>query len=221
MAILTSDVLQIDRIRYDEVDARIRGVIDGDALVDSRDAILVWTPGAFGPEWAFPESDVYLEEFYDGVVTRYSDEGLAGYVTIAWGEVDRWLVEEEVAIGHPRDPYTRIDVRRSSDVVEVRLEGELLARSTRSKLLLETGLEVRHYLPAADIRTELFVPSDTRTVCPYKGESVYRSIQLGDSVHEDVVWSYSSPLHDAEPVRDLWCFYDEKVDVTINGESGD
>jgi hypothetical protein len=33
----------------------------------------------------------------------------------------------------------------------------------------------------------------------------------------DLVWSYPDPQHDAEPVRDMVCFFDEKVDVELDG----
>lgn len=215
MAQLTRDLLAIDGIRYEPTPRRIRGMLGATAAVDSHDAVLVWTPGAYVPEWAFPEADIDLAVIADAALTRYEDPDLVGRVTVAWDALDRWLVEEEPVIGHPRDPHTRVDVHRSAELVEVHLDGELLARSTRSRLLFETGLGVRHYLPASDIRTELFTPSDTRSVCPYKGEAIYRSIRIGDTVHPDLVWSYPAPLHDAEPVRDLWSFWDEKVEVTV------
>lgn len=216
MAQLTSDLLKTDGIRYEPTPRRIRGMRGATAVVDTHDAVLVWTPGAYVPEWAFPDADVDLSVFERNALTRYDDAELDGRVTVAWDAVDRWLIEEEEAIGHPRDPHTRIDVYRSAELVEVHLAGELLARTTRSRLLFETGLGVRHYIPAADIRTELFVPSDTRSVCPYKGEAIYRSARIDDTVHTDVVWSYPEPLHDAQGVRDLWSFWDEKVEVTVS-----
>ena len=62
---------------------------------------------------------------------------------------------------------------------------------------------------------DLLVPSDTVTVCAYKGEATYWSAVVGDEVVPDVAWTYTDPLTDAEPVRDLICFYDERVDLTV------
>ncbi len=215
MAVRVTELLRSDQTRFEPVGQQIRGMRNGAAIVDSHRAMVVWPPGAHVPRWAFPVGDVEIGELDADAVTRYDEAELAGFVSVSHSALERWLVDDEVVMGHPRDPFTRIDVYRTSRPVEVRIGGELVATSTRARALYETGLRVRYYLPASDIRTELFVPSDTRSVCPYKGEAIYRSVRVGDTVHADVVWSYPFPLHDAEPVRDLWCFYDEKVDLTV------
>jgi uncharacterized protein (DUF427 family) len=124
----------------------------------------------------------------------------------------------EQLFGHPRDPYSRIDVYRTTRRVRVLLDGEVLADSRRAKVLFETALPPRYYLPAEDVRTELLVPSPTRTRCAYKGSAAYWHVRLGDRLHEDLVWSYPCPQHDAEPVRDLYCLFAERVDLELDGE---
>ncbi len=99
--------------------------------------------------------------------------------------------------------------------VEVRLGGETLAKSDRAVRLEETGLPSRYYIPRDDVRTELLRPSAHSTTCPFKGEASYWSVQMGDDVYENLVWSYESPIPDASGIAGLMCFYSERVDLTV------
>jgi hypothetical protein len=38
---------------------------------------------------------------------------------------------------------------------------------------------------------------------------------------EDLVWSYPDPQHDGEPVRDLYCFFNERVELELDGKCGE
>jgi uncharacterized protein (DUF427 family) len=145
---------------------------------------------------------------------RYSDGPLAGLVAFRWDAMDQWLEEEDELHGHPQDPYSRIDVRNTSRHVRVSLDGEVLAETTRGKVLYEAGLPPRWYFPEEDVRMELLEPSDKQTTCAYKGFASYWSV--GDE--EDLVWTYREPLHDAVPVKDMLCFFSERVQHEIDGE---
>jgi uncharacterized protein (DUF427 family) len=152
-----------------------------------------------------------------GAGFRPADPDLAGLVILDFGAFDAWYEEDEQNVGHPRDPYHRIDVLPSSRPVRLELEGEVLAVSSRPALLFETMLPTRYYLPRADVTAEL-VPSSTRTWCAYKGQASYFSAQVGGRLVPDIAWSYPDPRHDADRVRDLIAFFDERVDVTLDGE---
>jgi uncharacterized protein (DUF427 family) len=102
--------------------------------------------------------------------------------------------------------------------VEVSLGGQKLAESDRPILLDETGLPTRYYLPRQDVRTDLLRPTDTATHCPYKGDASYWSAQVGGETYEDVVWSYETPIPQAEGITGLMCFYPERVELTVSGE---
>jgi len=146
-----------------------------------------------------------------------ADSGLDGYIELDFGDFDAWYEEDEHSIGHPRDPYKRIDVLPSSRHIRIERDGVVLAETDRAKILYETGLPIRYYLPAEDVRVPLR-DSALRTICAYKGEAAYKSVDMPDgSVVDDVVWYYPEPLNDAAPVRDLVAFYDEKVDVVVDG----
>lgn len=140
---------------------------------------------------------------------------LAGLVAVSFAALDRWLEEDDEVIGHPRDPYHRVDTRRSSDSVVVRVGGQVVAASTRPVKLFETGLPVRWYLPPEDVRAEFLAPSLTRTVCPYKGIASYWSLTVGDRVLPDGGWAYADPLGEAEQVRGLLSFLGEGIDVEV------
>ncbi|HST64194.1 MAG TPA: DUF427 domain-containing protein [Mycobacteriales bacterium] len=148
---------------------------------------------------------------------RTEDDGLSGYLLVDFAGLDAWYEEDEQRIGHPRDPYSRIDVLPSSRHVRIERDGVLLAESDRPALLFETGLPVRYYLPAEDVRVPL-EDSALTTICSYKGVASYKSVRMPDgTVLDDLVWYYPAPFNDAAPVKDLLAFYDEKVDVTVDG----
>jgi uncharacterized protein (DUF427 family) len=142
---------------------------------------------------------------------------VTGHVALVWNAVDEWFCEDEQLFGHPRDPYSRIDVYRTTRHVRISLDGVVLADTRRAKVLFETALPPRWYIPADDVRTDLLVPSSHRTRCAYKGSATHWSVQVGERLVENLLWSYPDPQHDAEPVRDLLAFYDERVDVDVDG----
>jgi uncharacterized protein (DUF427 family) len=142
---------------------------------------------------------------------------IAGHAALYWDALDEWYVEDEQVFGHPRDPYSRIDVYPTLRRVRVLLGGEVLADSRRAKILFEAGLPPRYYLPEEDVRTELLEPSRTTSRCAYKGSASYWHARIGDALHDDLVWTYREPQHDAVPVQGLLAFFNERVDVEVEG----
>jgi uncharacterized protein (DUF427 family) len=140
-----------------------------------------------------------------------TDDDFDGYVIVDFSAFESWLEEDEPLLGHPRDPFHRIDIRRSSRHVVIERDGRVLADTTRPSLLFETSLPTRFYLPREDVVADL-EPSDRRTICAYKGEAAYFNV---DGL--DLVWTYEDPLLDAAPIKGLVCFFDELVDVTVDG----
>lgn len=154
--------------------------------------------------WAYPEPIASAPDISD-------------YVAFYWDLADSWYEEDEQVFRHARDPYKRVDVLQSSRHVRVLVGGEVVADTHRPRLLFETGLPVRYYIPKLDVRQDLLVPSDKRTRCPYKGEAVYWSLVLGDERLEDVVWSYPAPLPEIPKIENLLSFYNERVDIEVDG----
>lgn len=153
----------------------------------------------------------------EGAGFRFADETLAGYVELDFNAFDDWLEEDEPIEGHPRDPYHRVDVRQTARSVRIELAGDVVAESTRARLLFETNLPTRFYLPREDVRAELH-PSDRRTYCPYKGRASYWSVDAGGRRRPDVAWSYEEPLPDMTQLAGLVAFWNERVDVFLDGE---
>jgi uncharacterized protein (DUF427 family) len=136
---------------------------------------------------------------------------LKGYGALYWNKATAWFAEEERVFAHLRDPFHRVDVLDSSRPVTVRVDGRVVARSDRPKLLFETGLPARAYVPRSDIAPGALEDSETRAVCPYKGESRYLSV----AGVEDAAWTYAAPLPDAIKIEGHVCFDEEKVAVEL------
>lgn len=145
---------------------------------------------------------------------------LSGHLAFTWDAVDEWWEEAERIDVHPRDPYHRCDVVRSDRHVTVRIDGHVVADSDRPTMLFETGLPPRFYLPEDDVALELLEPSDTVTRCPYKGTtSRYHSAVVDGHRVDDVAWVYDQPRAEVEGVAGLVAFYNEKVDLEVDGEA--
>jgi uncharacterized protein (DUF427 family) len=153
----------------------------------------------------------------EGAGFRFADEHLAGYVELDFNAFDAWYEEEEPVFGHPRDPYHRVDVRLTSRPVRIEVDGEVVAETTRARLLYETSLPTRYYVPPEDVRAELH-PSERRTHCPYKGHASYWSIEAGGRRRHDLGWSYEQPLSEVVAITGLVSFWNERVDVYLDGE---
>ena len=225
----------------------IRGVADGETVIDSPNAQLLHEQGRL-PVYHFPVAEVRADLLHDSGEREDTPRGtlawldlqigarrvpraawsyaqpdasapwLDGLIGFRWSALDEWFAEAEQLFGHPRDPYSRIDVCRTVRQVRISLDGHVLADSRRARVLYEAALPPRYYLPAEDVRTELLVPSPHVSRCAYKGAASHWHVRVGERVEEDLVWSYPDPQHDAEPVGDHFCFYAERTDLELDGE---
>ncbi len=194
---------------------RIRAFLAGEAVADTIRPRLVWEVPYYPAYW-LPAADVATERLPEGAVRR-GDGELAGYLRIDWEAMDAWFEEDEEVYVHPRSPYTRVDILASSRHVVVSLGGEVVAESRQPRLLFETGLPVRYYLPLTDVRLDRLRPSATVTQCPYKGTATYWSVDVNGQTFVDVVWTYRTPLPESQKIAGLACFLNERVDLTVDG----
>ncbi len=232
-------------LRFEPSPKWVRARVGSAMLADSRAARLVWEPNRVVPVYAFPQEDMRMDllrpsdrpdpgaheggassfwtldegdRIVDNAAWAYDDPDLAGYLAVRWDAADAWYEEDDRILGHPRDPFKRIDIRQSSRHVRVELEGRTLAETRLARLLFETGLPTRYYIPPEDVRRDLLHASPSTSFCAYKGQACYWSAKLGDRVHEDVAWAYRDPLPDNGQIRDLVCFFGEKVETYIDGQ---
>ena len=144
---------------------------------------------------------------------------LSAYAAFYWNKVDNWFEEDEEVFVHARDPYKRVDALRSSRHVEVRINGETIADTTRPVLLFETGLPTRYYIPKSDVRLDLLRPSTLTTACPYKGTANYFSVAVpGTEVAENIAWVYRTPIPQVPTIENHLCFFNERVDIIVDGQ---
>ena len=233
------------RIRIEPGAKRVRAYLGGEVVADTTSPLLVWEVPYY-PAYYFPSADVRGELLEpDGDVVhspsrgdgrtftvraqgneapraalRYDDspiEELRDLIRLDWDAMDAWFEEDEQVFTHPRDPYTRVDILSSSRHVRVEVDGTTIAESTSPRLLFETGLPVRYYLPKTHVRMDMLTPAETVTHCPYKGQAEWWSVRVGDRVHEDLAWSYRTPLPESQKITGLIAFYDEKVDIHVDG----
>jgi uncharacterized protein (DUF427 family) len=215
---------------------RIRGLIGAETVIDSTGGMLLYE-STLKPVLYVPQGDVRSDLIeptdhsthcpYKGDASYWNAAGvenalwgykqpiesaafLRGYVAPYWDRFDTWFEEDE-EVSHLRDPYHRIDVRETSARVTVRANGDVLAESDRARLLFETGIPPRAYLPLEDVRADLLTRTDTETVCPYKGIASYWS--AGEL--EDVAWSYRNPIPEAGAIEGLVSFMGDGVEVEI------
>ena len=153
---------------------------------------------------------------------QYDHPELSGYIAFDWNSMDAWYEEDDQIFVHPRDPYKRVDVLRSSRSVQVVLGGETVAETDRPSLLFETHLPVRYYIPRMDVRMDLLTPTQTHTRCPYKGVASYWSAAINSQTFKDIVWSYEVPIPECPKIEQLMCFFNERVDaIYVDGELQD
>lgn len=201
------------------VPRRVRGILAGATVFDTTRALYVWEFPPY-PQYYIPLDDVDPAVLADERVARvHTDGALEGMVRFDWDALDAWLEEDERIFVHPRNPYARVDAIRSSRPVRIELEGLVLAESPAPVMLFETGLPPRYYLDRTAVNFDHLRPSDTVTECPYKGRtSGYWSVVAGDAVHADLAWTYDYPTREVQPIAGLIAFFDEKVDVVLDGE---
>ncbi|WP_091291879.1 DUF427 domain-containing protein [Amycolatopsis xylanica] len=233
------------RVRVEQGTKRVRVVFAGRVVADTARPLMVWEVPYF-PAYYFPLEDVSEEVLIRGNLTKHSPsrgdaalatvrvgereavdaaqiydtspiEELTGHVRFEFDAMDAWFEEDEEIFVHPRDPGVRVDILASSRHVRIEVDGVTVADSVRPRLLFETGLPTRYYLPKTDVRLDLLEPSDTVTHCPYKGTAGYHSVRIGDELHWDLVWGYDTPLPESQKIIGLVAFLNEKVDVYVDG----
>ena len=194
-------------VPLDDIRADLLRPTDHHTFCPFKGTASYWTVAAGGrvaenAVWAYPEPNP-------------ESRWLQGYVGLYWNAMDEWFDEDERMEGHVRDPYHRVDVRRSARPVRVLLGETVLAETSRPLLLSETGLPNRFYIPAADVRQDLLEASDRHTACPYKGTACYWSVSVDGRTLTDAVWSYPQAGGDAAAISGYRCFLHDELTTEV------
>jgi uncharacterized protein (DUF427 family) len=236
-----------DGVHIEVSPRRVRAFFDNQLLADSQQVLLVYETKR-PPAYWFPLADVRIDllvrkepaagvpsgtvrwrsntgggRVADNLAWSYAEPSgelapLEDHIAFYWNAIDAWYEEDEEIFVHPRDPYSRVDTVRSSRQVRVEVDGQLVAETNRPVLLFETGLPTRYYMPKLDVRMDLLDATDTVTHCPYKGVASYWSLRVGDKTYPDFAWCYPNPIPEIPKIENLLCFYNEKVDLYVDGE---
>ena len=228
----------------------VRGTLNGETIVDSKHAMLmIESPGEV--DYYFPFEEVRMDLLEESDYTETSGyrgarrfwnlkvgdkvvenaawtyepkdkrPDFTGYLALKWKALDHWYEEEEEILLHPRNPYHRIDTVQSSRHIEVFVDGVKVADTTKPYLLFETNLPTRYYIPESDVKTECLTPSDTQTICPYKGFASYYNVNVNGEPYRDLVWTYPDPIPEAPKLKGELAFWPEKdkrVQIFVDGE---
>jgi uncharacterized protein (DUF427 family) len=233
------------RVRIEHGEKRVRAYLGGELVADTINPVLVWEIPYY-PTYYLPLADVRAEALEQedtiahspsrgdartfalnaggkraaGAALRYVDspiEELRDLIRLDWDAIDAWFEEDEEVFTHARNPHTRVDILASSRHVLVQLAGITLAESPSPRLVFETGLPARYYLPKTHVRMDLLELTDTVTHCPYKGAAQAWSVRLGDDLHENLAWSYPTPLRESQAIAGLISFYSDRVELYVDG----
>jgi uncharacterized protein (DUF427 family) len=236
-------IVPVDQV--EPVPRRLRAVLSGRVVLDTTRALYVWERPPY-PQYYVPVADLDATLLVDeqhaeltprgsarrfglrvgevarpGCVQIFAEpclERIAATARLEWAALDAWFEEDEEVFVHPRSPYARVDALRSTRSVRVELEGVVLAESTSPVMVFETGLPTRYYLDRTAIDFAHLEPSGTVTACPYKGRtSGYWSVRVGGELHADLAWSYDFPTRALLPIAGLVAFYNERVDLLVDG----
>src|SRR2546423_8873915 len=219
-------------LRIEPSHKRVRTYLAGQLVADTLRPVLVWE-GPHYPVYYLPAADIRAELVPVGRTEHSPSRGdaqvfdvkpasatpraaalqspesplaeLRDLVRLDWSSMSEWFEEDEPVYTHPRDPYTRVDILASSRHIRVEVDGITVADSRRPRILFETGLPPRYYLPLTDMRMDLLRPSDSETHCPYKGTASYWSVDTGRAHHRDIVWTYRFPLPESQKIGRASC----------------
>lgn len=238
-------VLYLDPMPY-----WIRALFEGETIVDAYEPLLLHESGRL-PVYYFREEEVNrdllessetrsepkgIAEYWTvrvgeraapDAALSYSlpIEGAAllqGLLTLDWDEMDEMVLRGRAAL---RPPARSVQPNRhvQDEPASAHLARRRAARRDQAcdGALRDGTAPPRYYIPEEDVRTELLVQSSNRSRCAYKGSASYWSVQIGGRLVEDLVWAYRDPKHDAEEVRDLLCFFNERVDLEVEGEAAE
>ena len=80
--------------------------------------------------------------------------------------------------------------------------GAVLAESDQTVVV-----EGNHYFPPSAVHSEFLRPSDTHTVCGWKGTASYHDVEVNGQRNPDAAWFYPDPKPAAAEIKDHIAFW--------------
>jgi len=121
---------------------------------------------------------------------------------------------QESVWDYPRPPR----LEDCGETIKVVVDGEVIAKSTQTKRVLETSHPPVFYIPPADICAEFLKPTDRQSWCEWKGTARYFDVTVGNRKIRNAAWTYPTPAHAFERIRDHVAFYPHLMDACFVGE---
>lgn len=184
---------------------RILALLGERTVIDTEHALMAHRRG-HPLSYAFPADEAQGLP-HDPVVEA------PGYVRVPWDAVDSWFEEGRKLVHYPPNPYHRVDCRPTNRGLRVALADTVLVDTVDTVVVFETSLAPRLYVDPTQVRTDLLRRSETTSYCNYKGNATYWSAAIGDTVYEDVAWSYEDTPPETTPIRGFLSFDERWVDV--------
>jgi uncharacterized protein (DUF427 family) len=184
---------------------RVQAILGGKTVIDTERALLVHRRD-HPLSYAFPADDV-------GGLPSEPEPEAPGYVHVQWDAVDVWLEEGCELVHYPPNPYHRVDCRPTKRGLRVSVAGATLVDTVDTVIVFETALEPRLYVDPSAVRTDLLRRTETTTYCNYKGYGTYWAAAVGDTIVDDVAWSYENPPPECLPIKGHLSFDAARADV--------
>jgi len=191
---------------------RVQAVRGGHTVIDTEHALLVHRNGR-PLSYAFPAGEV-------ADLPAEPEPHAPGYVLVPWDAVDAWFEEGRQLVHYPPNPYHRVDCRPTDRRLRVTVAGATLVDTVDTVIVFETSLAPRLYVDPALVRTDLLRRTDSTSYCNYKGYATYWAAVVGDTVIEDVAWSYNDPMPETLPIKGFLSFDEDRVDMLAELPAG-
>jgi uncharacterized protein (DUF427 family) len=200
-----SPPLAADAVYVEPHPRRIQALRGEHTVIDTERALLVHRRN-HPLSYAFPADEIR------GLPSQPVSEA-PGFVQVPWDAVDTWLEEGRTLVHYPPNPYHRIDCRPTKRRLRVKAAGTTLVDTDDTVIVFETALQARLYVDPSQVRTNVLRQSGTSTYCNYKGVATYWSAVIGDTVVQDVAWSYPDPPPESLPIKGFLSFDATRAEI--------
>jgi uncharacterized protein (DUF427 family) len=110
-------------------------------------------------------------------------------------------------------PDHPITISLNPNRIRISADGVVIAETRRALTLKEASYPAVQYIPREDAKLELLSRTSRTTHCPYKGDANYFSVNAGDKIIENSIWTYETPFPAMAEISGHLAFYPDKVKI--------